>query len=49
MECNGCGKKIGVGEDDAYQVRVGSVSDDDTFEPNEDVGYYCSECLSRGV
>lgn len=56
MECSTCGKKIGDideetgGVNPAYQVRRGSVEEDGvTFLPEEDVGYYCSGCLSKGV
>lgn len=55
MQCNKCGKEIGRPEcpppyQQAFQVRVGYVEDDEiTFIPDEDVGYFCSECLSEGV
>ena len=40
-----------------YQVRMGHLSHHEypvgqlyeEFEPDEDVGYYCSDCLSKGV
>ena len=44
MECK-CGKVIGTEEEPAYQVRVGHTNEEDEFEPDEDVGYYCSNCL----
>ena len=53
MLCSTCGMEIGRPElppeyRQAFQVRVGYVEDDEkTFQPEEDVGYYCSECLSR--
>ena len=55
MECSKCHKEIGYPEappqyQQVFQVRVGSVEDDGiTFLPDEDAGYYCSECLSKGV
>jgi len=60
MNCDNCGKEIGfVSETDhepAYQVRVGYFSPEHLadqvygeFIPDEDIGYYCSECLSKGV
>jgi len=49
MKCDKCGKPIGAEEEAAYQVRAGHADDDDDFVPDEDVGYYCTDCLARGV
>ena len=55
MVCSKCKKKIGTPDlppqyQQAFQVRVGYKEDDGvTFIPDEDVGYYCSDCLSKGV
>lgn len=55
MECETCHKEIGNLEGppeyrQVYQVRVGYLNDDGvTFIPDEDVGYYCSECLKEGA
>ena len=50
MVCKSCGKEIGKPYLPAYQVRVGYVEDDGvTFIPDEDIGYFCSECLMKGV
>jgi len=50
MKCSKCSQDIGTEGKPAYQVRMGYVEDDGiTFLPEEDVGYYCSECLSGGV
>ena len=55
MKCDRCKKEIGKTEptgawEEAFQVRVGYIEEDGiTFQPDEDVGYYCSKCLSEGV
>jgi hypothetical protein len=54
MECQTCHKEIGKMElpppyRQAFQVRAGYVDESGDFEPKEDVGYYCSECLKDGV
>ena len=56
MECSICKNEIGNPKclsqhQQAFQVRVGSIEEDDgvTFLPDEDIGYYCSECLKEGV
>ena len=55
MVCDKCKKEIGTSTcppqyQQAFQVRVGSIEDDGTtFLPDEDVGYYCSDCLKEGV
>ena len=59
MECAKCHKEIGTVKDgipqlppayrQALQVRVGYVDESGDFEPEEDVGYYCSGCLADGV
>jgi len=55
MKCDKCGKRIGAPDCSppfrkAYQVRVGEVEEDEvTFTPDEDVSYFCSECLKDGV
>ncbi len=53
MKCDKCGKEIGT-EESIYQVRVGyeSVLSGDygpEFIPIETIGYYCSECLEKGI
>jgi len=59
MECSKCHKEIGTVKEgiplleppyrQAFQVRVGYVDEDGDFEPEEDVGYYCSDCLANEV
>jgi len=59
FECDKCGKPIGDEENPIYQVRKGYAVDVQPykhmepdrvdFEPYEDVGYYCSDCLLKGV
>lgn len=55
MNCTKCENKIGTENSppqykQAFQVRVGHIEDDEiTFLPHEDIGYYCSECLKKGV
>ena len=49
MNCDKCNEPIGTQAKPAYQVRVGWTDDGITFEVDEDIGYYCSECLSEGV
>ena len=57
MKCSKCGKKMDTKDKEtktyipAYQVRkvhfsIGEYSD---IESDKHVGYYCSECLSKGV
>jgi hypothetical protein len=59
MQCDKCHNEIGKdtcppSHQKAYQVRVGYVIDEENkpfgeFIAEEDVGYYCSECLKDGV
>ena len=54
MTCDRCGKEIGKPEcpieyKDVYQVRIGEVDEENNFIPDEDSGYYCSDCLAKGV
>ena len=59
MECQKCHKEIGTVRDgipqvaapyrQAYRVTAGYVEESGDFEPEEDVGYYCSDCLADGV
>lgn len=49
MVCNKCGKEIGTEGEMAYEVRIGYADENETFIPEEDVGYYCSDCLKEGV
>ncbi|GAI78522.1 unnamed protein product [marine sediment metagenome] len=58
MKCSGnCGKNLEE-EEVVYQVRRGRfeemakehrLTQEEEFIPDEDVGYYCSECLAKGV
>ena len=54
MKCDKCGKRIDTIEEGtkayipAYQVRMGHF-ENGCFVPDEDVGHYCSKCLSKGV
>jgi len=58
MKCSGnCGKNL-KDEKVVYEVRVGHIEEvakayrvtkEEQFIPDEDVGYYCSECLAKGV
>lgn len=59
MDCTKCGKIIGDGEEPIFQVRKGytaevrpykhMVPDTEEFYPEYVIGYYCAECLSKGV
>ena len=59
MKCSGkCGKNLEEEKGVVYQVRAGhlekgpkahQVTIEEEFIPDEDVGYYCSECLAKGV
>ena len=59
FKCDKCGKPIGDDDNPIYQVRKGYAGevqpykhmepDRTEFFPEEDVGYYCSECLKQGV
>lgn len=58
MQCSGnCGKDLEK-EGIIYQVRAGNIQEvvsthssetEGEFIPTEDIGYYCSECLAKGV
>lgn len=58
MKCSGnCGKNLEE-EEIVYQVRAGHLeevvealhgSTEDEFAVDSDVGYYCSECLAKGM
>jgi len=54
MKCDKCGKEIDTIDEDskayvpAYEVRMGHF-EDGVFMADEDVGHYCSECLSKGA
>lgn len=58
MKCSGnCGKDLEE-EEVVYQVRAGRLEEvvdahhsksKDEFVADSDVGYYCSECLAKGV
>lgn len=59
MKCSGnCGKDLEEGKEVVYQVRAGHIekvvyalskTKEDEFIPDTDIGYYCSECLVKGV
>lgn len=49
MECHKCGKAIGTRDVLAYQVRAGYADEDDDFLPDQELGYYCGDCLAEGV
>lgn len=59
MKCSGnCGKNLEEEEGVVYQVRAGHLEEvvhahhltkEEEFIPDSDVGYYCSECLAKGV
>lgn len=58
MKCSGsCGKDLEE-EQTVYQIRAGHIEKvakehrvvmEEEFIPDQDVGYYCSECLVKGV
>lgn len=58
MKCSGnCGKDL-ENEECVYQVRTGRIGEvecahhgesEEEFIADSDVGYYCSECLAKGV
>ena len=51
--CDTCGKPIGDEENPIFQVRIGysdeNIDEEEVFVPEEDMGYYCSVCLQKGV
>ena len=51
--CSRCDKPLWEEGVVAYQVRMGHIGDsydgDPEFFPEEDVGYYCGDCLKKSM